>query len=359
MGESRTQFTHGITSQKSPANESQLPPHQQNHLPDSEAGDPDTDSINHSERRSTRLVHSSFDTHQLPKPLVECGCSKCTDSVDPLADESHVFRDITSAKESCPSPRPMTVERASEAYAVYQKASLNAPDRISELERTQSRHGRILGGDIELRDRMENPTLILLSLRVSPIHRENGRRQWIHPVTLDSRIADSWENVRSTLSYHLKDHWYEYVWITATTSSAATPHRHVLIYVDDPDDSVGIEVPRAAVSSFVNNTQGAEHGFHQVEPNQSDAGIIFHEVPTAEKAYKSHPVDYDPTAWAKPSVPIYYMANQQPNWALKNLYDGTTNVSVDSTPIEGAAIAWCSPNKWFDSSNGFPMKATG
>ena len=347
------------TSQKSLSDQDDLRPHQRKHLPDSEAGDPDTDSIDHQSRRSTRLVHSSFDTHQLPKPLVECGCSECTESVDPLADESHVFRDVSSAKESCPQPRPMTVERAAEAYAVYQKASLNAPDRTSELERTRNRHGRLLGGDIELRYRMDNPTLIFLSLRVSPILIQNGRRQWIHPVTLDSRIADSWENTRSTLSYHLKDYWYEYVWITATTSSAATPHRHILVYVDDPDDDIGIEVPRAAVSSFWENTQGAEHGFHTVEPDTSDAGIIFHEVPRAEESFKSHPVKYDPTAWAKPSVPIYYMANQQPHWELKNLYDGTTDVSVNSTPIEGAAIAWCSPNKWFDSSNGFPMKATG
>jgi len=288
-------------------------------------------------------------------PLVECGCGECTDSVDPLADESHVFRDVTSAKESCPSPQPMTVRRAAEAYTVYQKASLNAPDRISDLERTQIRYGNIIGGDIELRDRMDNPTLIFLSLRVSPIHRQNGERRWIQPVTLDSRIADSWENLRSTLSYHLKDYWYEYVWITATTSSAATPHRHVLVYVDDPDDEIGIEVPRSAVNSFVSNTQGAEHGFHTVEAGVSDAGIVFHKVPKAEQALDSHPIDDDPTAFAMPSVPIYYMSNQQPHWCLTNIFDLTSDIDTDSPAVEGAAIAWSSPNNWFDSSNGFPM----
>jgi len=343
------------TVKKSPSDQFHLRPDQLEHLPDSEAGDPNADSIDHDERRSTRLVNTSFDATELKKPLIECGCGECSSSVDPLADESHSFRDVNSAKRACPEPRAMTVKRASKAYVVYQKASLNAPDRTSELERTKNIHGRLIGGDIVVRDRMQNPTLIFLSLRVSPIQRNNGNRRWTHPLTLDSRIAEGWENAYATLRYQLEGFEYEFAWVTATTSSAQTPHRHTVIYVDDPDDDVTIDMARSVVHSFVNNTQGAEHSFHPVEADQSDAGMIFHEIPTAEKGMQSHPPDANDVWFAAPSVPMYYVANQMEHWKLKNIFRFDSDIDADSYAVGGAAIAWASQNNWVGSSNGFPM----
>ena len=323
------------------------------HLPDSEAADPER--VDHEQRRSTQLVHSGFDTHNTRKPLVECGCGGCSPTVDPLADENHAFRDSLQARDVCPSPQPMTVERASEAYLIYQRAAENKPDMTSLLEHTKNRYARLLGGDVEVRDRMDDPTLLFLSLRVSPIHRENGQRRWVHPVTLDTRLSDAWENVRAVLNYQLRDYTTEYFWITAATDSAATPHRHVLMYVEDLDDTVGIDVARSAVDSFVDSTQGAEHAFHPVEPEESDAGIVFHDPPLADQAMDNHPISHHEIPFGVPSVPIFYMANQMPHWSLKNVYDPTSDVHTNSTAVDGGATAWASPNKWIGSSNGFPM----
>jgi len=249
----------------------------------------------------------------------------------------------------------MTIERASEAYLRYQKAAENSADKTSLLGRTRNTYGRLLGGDVEIRDQMDNPTLLFLSLRVSPIHREGGHRRWIPPVTLDSRLADSWENVRAVLNYQLQDYPREYVWITAATDSAATPHRHVLSYVEDPDDEITIEVQRSAVQSFVDNTQGAEHAFHPVQPGESDAGIVFHDPPLADQSIGSHPIEHHEIPFGIPSVPICYMANQLPHWAIKNVYDPTSDVHNDSPEVDGGAVAWASPNNWVSSSQGFPM----
>lgn len=349
---------YGLTSQKQSN-------HQENHqqvaqsvsenLPDSEPADPDVDVIDHEERRDTRLVHSGFDTDNLPKPLVECGCGECSDAVDPLAEDTFAFRDFRYAKDECPEAEPMTVRRAAEAYIRYQKAADNDPAKTSLLEVTRNHYGNLLGAERELFDRMNDPTLIFLSLRVSPIARQNGKRRWIHPVTLDQRLADSWENVRGVLNYRLKEYDTEYVWLTATTDSAGTPHRHVLIYADDPDDGVSINVPRAAVDSFVNNTQGAEASDHPVEAGNSDAGMLFHDPPKAEEAlinrnYQEHGGPF----WV-PTVPLYYIANQLPHWCLKNVYDPTHPMNADSVQVDGGAIAFASTNNWLGSSRGFPM----
>lgn len=72
-------------------------------IPDAEPADPK--QPDHKARRDTRLVPESFDAHNLPKPLVECGCGECSDRVDPLADESHAFRDVYYARDECPTPQ--------------------------------------------------------------------------------------------------------------------------------------------------------------------------------------------------------------------------------------------------------------
>jgi len=201
---------------------------------------------------------------------------------------------------------------------------------------------------------MDNPTLIFLYLRVSPIDRQNGQRRWIPPVTLDNRLADSWENVRSVLNYQLRDYDREYVWITAATDSAATPHRHVLIYVEDSHNQIGIEIPRAAIDSFVANTIGAEASFHPVELGQRDAGIIFYDPPKADEALKNRNFEeYGGPFWI-PTVPLYYMANQLPHW-FKNVYDPAHPIDTDSVQVDGGAVAWASQNNWVSCSQGFPM----
>lgn len=315
--------------------------------------------VDHEKRRKTRLA--PIDYEGLAKPFYECGCGDCTDAVDPLADDTEPFRDVLKAAEACPNPRPVTVEKARKIYLAYQHAAWKDPTMTSTLERTQSHHGKLLGAERHILSELDDPTLIFLSLRLSPIEVENGHRRWIFPSILGDRLGDAWQNVWNVLSYQLKDYRWEYATIIGMTDSAATPHRHVAIYVEDPNDEVGIGIAKSAVKSHVNNCKGAYPEDHPVEPDQRDAGIVFHEIPKADEVSDERLIEISETrgeqSFSRTSIPLYYMANQQPHWALKNVYDGESEINSDSIDVDGAAIAWALPWRECSSSENFVDEA--
>lgn len=351
--ETNSRTTHSPTVPSSPP----VPDEFEGEPVDAEPADPNR--LSHRHRRNTRIAPPTFDCDDLPKPLVECGCGDCSDGADPLADEDNVFRDLAYAQETCPSPRPMTVRRAAEAYLRYQFAAEDRDGWTSKLEETRNQQGRYLGAEREILSEMENPTQLFLSLRLSPIERHNGSRQWVHPLRLDARLADSWENVRPVINYHLRDYESHYATVIAGTTSAATPHRHVAVYVEDPDDEVGTDVAEAAVDSHVRNTVGATPEDHSVEPGARDAGIVFHDPPLADGVPEEslrRVLDYrDGEAFSVPTVPLYYALNQRPHWVLKNVRDGTNDIHVDDPLVDAGAIAWASTHRWLSPSAGFPI----
>ncbi|WP_256544825.1 hypothetical protein [Halobellus inordinatus] len=261
------------------------------------------------------------------------------------------------AAEVCDSPRAVTVERAAEIYLRYQKAAENHPKHRSKLEETRIRHGKMLGAERQILSEMDEPTLIFLSLRLSPTERQNGHRRWIEPVRLGGRLSDSWGRVRDVLTYQLKEYNSEYAAITSMTTSAASPHKHALVYVEDPDNEITVDIAESAIDSHVRNTVGAEAEDHPVNPRESDAGMVFHDVPKADDVPDETLLEVfkrrDKEPFSLPSVPLYYMANQQPHWVLKNVYDGESDIHKDSIQVDGGAIAWALPWKNYSSSRGF------
>jgi len=319
-------------------------------LPTSEPADPDLDTVDHTQRRSTRLVNEDFDVDDLPDYLVECGCSECDSSVDPLSAQNGAFSDVLFAQDVCPSPRAMTIKRASESYIVRQKDAVNRSDITSRLRTTKDRYRRLLRADIQLRDEMTDPTLVLLSLRLSPIDQSNGQQRWVEPVTLDNRLSSGWTNCKWTLDNRLAS--YEYVWITTPTRHVGTPHRHVVIYTQS---EVSIGDIRSAVHSYVNNTHGAEFGDHPVEVGQSDAGIIDRDPTLAVQSTTDHPTDDGPFTLADPSAMIVYVAQQLPHWVIKNVYNSDSDIHNNSALVDGAAVSVASNNDWFGCSSNFPV----
>jgi hypothetical protein len=321
---------------------------------DEETEPSDPERVDHESRRQTRLAYPSYDVQNLPKPLVECGCGECPDYYDPLYDDARFGNYY--AQEECPNPQPMTLKQAREAYLVYQVASHNADDRTSTLERTRIKHGKLLGAGRDIYQRFEDVTQIFLSLRLSPI---SSSGYWLEPVKLDNRLHGSWANVRDVLSYHLQSYDSEYVTITATTTSAATPHRHVLVYVDDPDDEVPVDVAKAAVDSHVRNTTGAFADDHPVKPGERDAGMVLHDPPKANEVPNDtwlHVAEH----WGHEPFPVttatmQYVANQRPHWSLASFCDDDKTGDPQSIELEGGAIAWAASHNWLTSSKGFEM----
>lgn len=337
-----------------------------NSLPTTEPADPPR--VDHGERRQVRLAHESFDATNLPAPVVECGCGDCPDYVDPLADEPEgPFADLKDrsemAQDVCPSPRPMTLERAREAYLRYQRASYNHPRRYSKVEEIRAKHGLILGAGRELQEVYgDSLTTVLLSLRISPIEVEDGTRRWVEPVKLDQWLHSSWDNIKRTMRYHLDGFDWEYLAITTTTTSAATPHTHVLVYVDDPDDEVSIEMVRSMVQSHVNNAQNAYESDHRVRDGRDDAGNIRHDPPTVDVTDDRHlPVlkSRDGEGFHPTTAGLNYIANQRPHWVLDNVYDGDSDVNTDSVLVDGGAIAWAAQHRWLKPSQGLDLQNGG
>jgi hypothetical protein len=316
--------------------------------------------VDHEHRRQTRLAPDEYE-HGLSDPFYECGCDDCPDVVDPLADASAGFEVVSKAADMCPNPRPVTVEKAREIYLRYQYTAWKDRPWRSKLEQTQDAVGKLYGAERSVFERMGNPTLVFLSLRLSPIERDDdGSRRWVHPSLLMSRLADSWDNVKSVLRYQLREYDSEYAWIIGFTDSAATPHRHVAVYVDDPDNEIGVGVAESAVKSHVRHCPGATEKDHPVEKGQNDAAIVEHDISkallsdeTISNVYAARRTE----SFSLPSVRFSYMMNQQPHWALKNVYDPTDDTHADSVAVDGAAIAWALPWRLRGSSAGFVDEA--
>lgn len=321
----------------------------------SEPGDPRR--VDQELRRETRIAHESFSVGRLPDPLVECGCGECPSAADPLADGGEPFRDVLMAADECPEPRAMTVGRAREVYLRYERAAWKRPDRTGALERVRQQHGRLLGGERDVLKRYGgDATVLFLSLRVSPIAVVDGRRRWVEPVKLDQWLDDGWQRVYHRMYDQLSGFDWEYVGVTAATRSAATPHLHLLVYVRDPDSEVGIEVAQSLVESHVGGATNAYESDHPVEAGDRDAGMVFHDPPTAEMDDETA-LDVLRTRDGEgfpPSTPMLkYMATQRPHWVIEAVYDGESDTDADSVLVDGGAVAWAAPHDWLKSSSGF------
>jgi len=350
---------------------------------DTEPADPD--HVDHEQRRQTRIAPSYRDTETIPAPYLECGCGECPARYDPLADEmdpdSHAFGDIldrSTLGDECPESRPVTVERAAEIYYRYQLAAYHREDWTSRLERVSDDYGRYMAGERRLLDDIDSPSTALLSLRLSPLEGGSGsvrdnyeikptnstRQQtttetgWIEPTRLDDRINDSWATVRRQLSRHLSEFGeWQYVTVTATTTSAATPHQHILLYVSDPDDALTVDHLRPAIESYVSNTTGATSKDHGVTAGESDAAVVQHDPDRV--GYNASQVrhiqsEMDVETFKANTEGMAYLLTQRPAWTLRRLIDGQTTREEEQIALEGAAIERVSANDWIGSSRGFP-----
>lgn len=386
----------------------------------SEPADPS--EVDHDRRSEQRIAPNWFDTDRLPSPLVECGCNGCPERYDPLADEDSTtgaFSDVLDrskmAADECPEPQPMTVERAGRAYYVYQTAKRRRDDWVSALEKTVSQHGRYLDGERDLlTERWDDVTTALLSLRPRPVGEppqsddspddgetdtvgrassddyypltsekttpsenntpsetpsdgsadteDDKQRRWRHPVTIDLQLHTPIEKVRERLRYQLEDFEWSYVWLVSGTDSAATPHLHWLVYVEDPDDEITTDHFESAIEAFVEECHFADESDHLITDDEMSDAVIVQTDPTHcdeiddEQLLNIIDERGDDPPFSLNTAALTYMLNQRPHWVLKRLHDGEQDLDEQQTQIDmqAGAIAWASPAKWLQASNDFP-----
>jgi hypothetical protein len=317
--------------------------------------------VNQEARRSTRLLEPASDTQldlsHIPKPLLECGCQEgCPDHVDPLGPNS-MFK--LYAADVCESPRPMTLEKARKVYLSYKRAEMNREGHTSDLEYVRGLYGNIMDAERQLMDSLSQPSTLFLSLRQSPIRENAGRREWISPLRLCERLHSPWKRVYDALRDGTSEFQrWEYITVKSFTSSCATPHMHILWYVEDPDDELSLEVGKTAVRRYVEANPLASEKFHPVNEGESDAAVIEHDVSRGcDRVDQSNYADVLENRDGEPFKPnseaLIYMMSQLSSWVL-TLFDGSSDIHRTSPLVDGAVIDWASTHDTWTSSMGFP-----
>lgn len=322
-----------------------------------EPADP-TSSDAYQDRRETRLGPDTLQPPNSARPLYECGCGDCYEWSDPLADvEVPVY-----ASDMCPSPRLMTIARAKEAYVRYQSASHQSPERTGAYGRHLGKYANILEADRRLQRAYEGLTTAMMTRRQSPLD-EHG--EWIPPVSLHSRLADTFASIRKSLSYHLGrkhgfDDW-EYLAVTAMTDTAATPHQHVVIWVEDPAGELHRDMLQPAVDKHVASVATATHEDHgdgavtiQHSPDRVDHvpeaySAIHEQTRTVERG------EYGPSVPANTTV-AQYVGSQLPHLYLGHVLGESHGEQEHlETQLEGGTVAWASPYQTLSSSSGVAL----
>lgn len=252
----------------------------------------------------------------------------------------------------------MTVARAKEAYIRYQASAYRSDDRTSLCERAMSTYGHIMESERRLQRKYDREvTTVMLTRRQSPLD-DSG--DWIPPVTLHGRLANTWASIRNAIDYRLDKHGldYEYLALTAYTESCATPHQHILLWVDDPNNTVSTDMFRPVIAKHVADVPTAYEKHHR-----AGAVTVQHTPDTADVPAKaSHILDQSATAQDR-SVPATtavatYVASQHPHLYLRHVVGTSAGAHGDeqlNTLLEGGAAAWASPHRTITSSAGIAL----
>jgi hypothetical protein len=299
-----------------------------------EPADPLPALIDSERRRETRIAPPSVRASRLPSPLVE---------------------EAENGEE-----RPMTVAGAAKTYLKVQRTVWQRDDLTSTYDRAIGTYAGILDTDRQLRDAYNGLTTALVTRRLSPLD-DSG--EWLEPLAIERQLHDeaARRSFTRAIRYQLRDYDYQYVGVTAATTTAATPHEHVLIWIDDPDDVVGVEHFRPAIEKHVEKVHNAYDEDHPIQADgRGGAVTIYHDPPLVDhvpdaidEAFDrvrkhSDAVDDDATAIPANTAGAQYVASQLPHLVVGDVYDGTRD--VDDVRIDGGAIAWASTHNWIRSS---------
>jgi hypothetical protein len=147
---------------------------------------------------------------------------------------------MTWAKGTCTEPQPLTLERAAEVFKRYARSNYNDPSKTSKVERELSSYRKIMERDRYARSEYgDNLTTAMLSFRVSPVVEDGGERRWANPLLLcDCLLAHKPRVLRTAKRVRRHVDAMEYAWVVTGTEKFSTPHWHLYLWLDDPNDDV-------------------------------------------------------------------------------------------------------------------------
>ena len=289
---------------------------------------------------------------------------RSTEPGDPSAPKHETRRELPLAPSSVKAeriPTPLTnggqvlsVAEAGETYLRTQRASWNSETRTSKYERHRFHvYPRILEADRHFQRCFENMTTAMLSRRLSPLDESDN---WLTPWECNEMLHGGTihRSTRESLDYHLAKFTYEWVAVTAPTRSAGTPHEHIYLWVDDPEDKVTTDHLTPSLDKHLKYCANAYQKHHRYGPDGTQGAITVDHSP---RIVKEPPEKLSQILEASSPHPntagAQYLASQLAHLPLGDFY----SENHDDPPqalFEGAALAWASPRNWFRASKGVP-----
>lgn len=361
-------------------------------LPETEPADPSWGQITAlPDREATPLAGEAVDPDALSDVFLRCNCGECYESLsDPLAEGGIA---ALNAGKTCPDPAPVAVGKAGEIYRAYAVGEVRNEHWSDKLSAARNRYRRIMTTDRELVAEYDGLTTVLLTFRLSPVTREVKVVEdgWLPPLTLDHDLHRRWGDVVKAIRYRVGRKLglrYEHVAVTAGTRFHATPHRHCLLWIEDPKDLVTAELFEGVMDIHLESTPTAYPEDHEITEGRGGCVSVYHDPPLRPSTANGWGNDDPRQGLGTPAA--VYVGSQLPHLsALGDLPTLTDSPNDDSgsgggesssgaddyghihetLAAEGedvataeyrlqrvaeqtAATAWNSPHNWFSTSSG-------
>ena len=274
------------------------------------------------------LVPSSVDVHQLPNPL----------------------RD---------GERPLTVDEARETYIQIERDAWDTDGHTSKhMRHLKSLYPRILEADRRFQDQYEGLTTAKLTRGIS-LWDESGERftPWELDMMLNGGSVRS--QVRAALDYHLGQKGgfdFEWVAVTSVTRITGTPREYIYLWIEDPNNEVSVEHLVPALEKHVENCGNAYEENHVYDEDGSAGAITIEHSPpvVSDPPDKFFDIQEVSDVASRPNTRgAQFVATRLIHLPVGDYYNSQRK-NPPETLLEGAALAWASPNRWFRASGGVP-----
>lgn len=280
-----------------------------------------------------------------PQPVV-CTSSERQDRL--LAPQSADFADIPDALIE--NGKPLTVGEAMKTYVKIVRSNWNSEKYTSKYERHLNLYRRILHADRCVQQQFSDVTTVLFTRRLSPLKDEG---EWLTPWKCNEMLhGDSVQrSIRESLSYSLDPFDWEWIGVTAPTEGAGTPHEHLYLWIDDPDDAITTDHIEPALEKHLKHCAHAYENDHQYQQDGSDGAITIKHTPPIDPEWRkkvAKQIIREETAPKPNTAGAIYLASQLAHLSVSDYY--SSEQDAPDQLLEGAALAWASPYNWFRAS---------
>jgi len=253
--------------------------------------------------------------------------------------------------------RPLSAEEARETYLLIERDTWNTDGHTSKhMRHLKELYPRILETDRQLQQQYEGLTTAKLTRGLSP-RDESGNRLTLWELDEMLNDRDVRERVHSSLRYHLKERGefeFEWVAVTSVTRIRGTPREYIYLWIDDPDDEVSVDHLSPALEKHLDGCENARREDHKYQQDGSAGAITIEHSPAlvSDPPKKFFQIQKESETSGQPNTTGASFVAQQLVHLPVGDYANSQHKNPPDTLLEGAALAWASPNKWFRASKG-------